>query len=63
VEEGKRDSLMKQLGEVEEWIYGDGENAQKGVYVSKLEELKEQGGPVEALYREWESIPHEVGLV
>ena len=32
--------LMAKLQEVEDWLYEDGEDETKGVYVAKLEELK-----------------------
>jgi hypothetical protein len=31
---------MAKLQEVEDWLYEDGEDETKGVYVAKLEELK-----------------------
>jgi hypothetical protein len=32
--------LIAKLQEVEDWLYEDGEDETKGVYISKLEELK-----------------------
>jgi hypothetical protein len=32
--------LIAKLLEVEDWLYEDGEDETKGVYISKLEELK-----------------------
>ncbi|KAE8772619.1 Heat shock 70 kDa protein 4L [Hordeum vulgare] len=49
-----KEALMAKLQEVEDWLYEDGEDETKGVYVAKLEELKKVGGPIEARYREWE---------
>jgi hypothetical protein len=34
------EGLMTKLQEVEDWLYEDGEDETKGVYVAKLEELK-----------------------
>lgn len=34
------EGLMAKLQEVEDWLYEDGEDETKGVYVAKLEELK-----------------------
>jgi len=34
---------MAVLQEVEDWLYEDGEDETKGVYIAKLEELKKVG--------------------
>ncbi|KAM3407735.1 hypothetical protein ACQJBY_001231 [Aegilops geniculata] len=49
-----KETLTAKLQEVEDWLYEDGEDETKGVYVAKLEELKKVGGPIEVRYREWE---------
>lgn len=36
----ERDELSAKLQEVEDWLYEDGEDETKGVYIAKLEELK-----------------------
>lgn len=36
----EREQLISKLQEVEDWLYEDGEDETKGVYVAKLEELK-----------------------
>lgn len=36
----ERDEFTATLQEVEDWLYEDGEDETKGVYVAKLEELK-----------------------
>jgi hypothetical protein len=33
---------------MEDWLYDEGEDCAKSVYVAKLEELKKVGGPIEA---------------
>ncbi|XP_077219593.1 heat shock 70 kDa protein 15-like [Tasmannia lanceolata] len=48
----EREELIAKLQEVEDWLYEDGEDETKGVYVAKLEELKKQGDPIEERYRE-----------
>ncbi|KAJ6833463.1 heat shock 70 kDa protein 15-like isoform X2 [Iris pallida] len=53
VTESERDELTVKLQEVEDWLYEDGEDETKGVYVAKLEELKKQGDPIELRYKEW----------
>ncbi|KAK6153671.1 hypothetical protein DH2020_013310 [Rehmannia glutinosa] len=52
VTESERDQFIARLQEVEDWLYEDGEDETKGVYVAKLEELKKQGDPIEARYKE-----------
>nr|XP_010915054.1 heat shock 70 kDa protein 14 [Elaeis guineensis] len=49
----EKDELIAKLQEVEDWLYEDGEDETKGVYVAKLEELKKQGAPIEERYKEW----------
>ncbi|KAF8407027.1 hypothetical protein HHK36_006151 [Tetracentron sinense] len=52
VTDPERDELITKLQEVEYWLYEDGEDETKGVYISKLEELKKQGDPIEERHRE-----------
>ena len=35
-----KEGLISKLQEVEDWLYEDGEDETKGVYIAKLEELK-----------------------
>ncbi|KAG0486407.1 hypothetical protein HPP92_008502 [Vanilla planifolia] len=49
----ERDDLIAKLQEVEDWLYEDGEDETKGVYVAKLDELKKQGDPIEVRHKEW----------
>ncbi|KAL8139432.1 hypothetical protein V2J09_005453 [Rumex salicifolius] len=48
----EKEGFMVTLQEVEDWLYEDGEDETKGVYVAKLEELKKQGDPIEERYKE-----------
>ncbi|KAL2554971.1 Heat shock 70 kDa protein 15 [Forsythia ovata] len=52
VMDSEREQFIAKLQEVEDWLYEDGEDETKGVYVAKLEELKKQGDPVEERYKE-----------
>eukprot|EP00252_Welwitschia_mirabilis_P000602 TRINITY_DN1057_c0_g1_i1.p1 TRINITY_DN1057_c0_g1~~TRINITY_DN1057_c0_g1_i1.p1 ORF type:complete len:856 (+),score=209.88 TRINITY_DN1057_c0_g1_i1:441-3008(+) len=52
VTETEKETLTTQLQIVEDWLYDEGEDETKGVYVSKLEELKKLGDPIESRYRE-----------
>ena len=36
----EREGFTTKLQEVEDWLYEDGEDETKGVYIAKLEELK-----------------------
>ena len=45
-----RTVFMKALNDMEEWLYGEGEDATKSVYVEKLNELKKLGDPVAMRY-------------
>ncbi|KAI0502430.1 hypothetical protein KFK09_017379 [Dendrobium nobile] len=49
----EREELAAKLQEVEDWLYEDGEDETKGVYIAKLEELKKQGDPIELRHKEW----------
>lgn len=40
VTEPEREAFIARLQEVEDWLYEDGEDETKGVYIAKLEELK-----------------------
>ncbi|GAV72682.1 HSP70 domain-containing protein [Cephalotus follicularis] len=49
----EREEFMAKLQEVEDWLYEDGEDETKGVYIAKLDELKKQGDPMEERYKEY----------
>ncbi|KAK7255340.1 hypothetical protein RIF29_28747 [Crotalaria pallida] len=49
----EKEGFVAKLQEVEDWLYEEGEDETKGVYVAKLEELKKQGDPVEERYKEY----------
>ncbi|XP_021731972.1 heat shock 70 kDa protein 14-like [Chenopodium quinoa] len=48
----EKDEFIARLQEVEDWLYEDGEDEIKSVYVAKLEELKKQGDPIEERYKD-----------
>ncbi|VVA32734.1 PREDICTED: heat shock [Prunus dulcis] len=52
VTEPEREAFIARLQEVEDWLYEDGEDETKGVYIAKLEEMKKQGDPIEERYKE-----------
>lgn len=53
VTNSERELFTSKLQETEDWLYEDGEDETKGVYVAKLEELKKQGDPIEERYKEF----------
>ncbi|CAL5439826.1 unnamed protein product [Camellia sinensis] len=53
VTDSEREEIIGRLQEVEDWLYEDGEDETKGVYIAKLEELKKQGDPIEERYKEY----------
>ncbi|XP_027340175.1 heat shock 70 kDa protein 15-like isoform X2 [Abrus precatorius] len=53
VTDSEREAFTAKLQEVEDWLYEDGEDETKGVYIAKLEELKKQGDPIEERYKEY----------
>ncbi|XP_062839714.1 heat shock 70 kDa protein 4L isoform X1 [Anolis carolinensis] len=54
-DESRKISLM--LEDTENWLYEDGEDQPKHVYVEKLQEMKKLGGPVQDRYMEHEERP------
>jgi len=47
--------FSKQLTEAADWLYGEGEEATKSVYVGKLNSLKALGDPIENRKQEYDS--------
>ncbi|XP_074331507.1 heat shock 70 kDa protein 14-like [Apium graveolens] len=52
VTDPEREEFTAILQQVEDWLYEDGEDETKGVYIAKLEELKKRGDPIEFRYKE-----------
>lgn len=57
VEPKSIEMIEKKLVEMEDWLYGEGEDTTKSVYLAKLEELKKFGVPMIEKYRESEERP------
>uniref|UniRef100_A0AAQ5YI09 Heat shock protein 4a n=1 Tax=Amphiprion ocellaris TaxID=80972 RepID=A0AAQ5YI09_AMPOC len=57
VNETDRDSFSLKLEDTENWLYEDGEDQQKQVYIDKLAELKKFGQPIHERYMETEERP------
>eukprot|EP01104_Vermistella_antarctica_P012442 TRINITY_DN35_c0_g2_i1.p1 TRINITY_DN35_c0_g2~~TRINITY_DN35_c0_g2_i1.p1 ORF type:complete len:873 (-),score=354.80 TRINITY_DN35_c0_g2_i1:275-2893(-) len=60
VDEATRDSFRAQLNKMEDWLYEEGEEETKSVYVTKLEELVKIGGPIETRYKEEQDRPDAI---
>ncbi|XP_051534270.1 heat shock 70 kDa protein 4-like [Myxocyprinus asiaticus] len=57
VNEADRDSFSLKLEDTENWLYEEGEDQQKQVYIDKLAELKKLGEPIQSRYIEAEERP------
>ncbi|CAH0560766.1 unnamed protein product [Brassicogethes aeneus] len=55
--EGDRDNLVRQLDEMENWLYEDGEDCSRQLYMDKLTELKQKGEPIQTRKIECELRP------
>ncbi|GLC40661.1 hypothetical protein PLESTB_000035600 [Pleodorina starrii] len=52
IKEADKEVLQGQLTAMEDWLYDEGEDTTKSVYIAKLEELRAKGAPVERRYTE-----------
>jgi hypothetical protein len=52
-----REALSAQLSSMEDWLYDEGEDETKSVYIAKLAELKAKGDPIAARAAEDETRP------
>lgn len=57
VSESDRDALSLKLEDTENWLYEEGEDQSKQVYIDKLAELKKLGMPIQERYAESEERP------
>lgn len=57
VSESDRDALSLRLEDTENWLYEDGEDQSKQVYIDKLADLKKLGQPIQERYTEAEQRP------
>lgn len=55
--EEEKSKLFKKVSETEEWLYGEGEESTKSVYISRLQDLKVIGGPITERAREYDLLP------
>ncbi|XP_030067605.1 heat shock 70 kDa protein 4 [Microcaecilia unicolor] len=57
VSEDDRNSFTLKLEDTENWLYEDGEDQPKQVYIDKLSDLKSLGQPIQIRYQEFEERP------
>uniref|UniRef100_A0A8C3LD87 Heat shock 70 kDa protein 4 n=1 Tax=Chrysolophus pictus TaxID=9089 RepID=A0A8C3LD87_CHRPC len=57
VSEDDRNSFTLKLEDTENWLYEDGEDQPKQIYIDKLTELKALGQPIQARFQESEERP------
>lgn len=48
--EGEKSQLRSILDDAENWLYEDGEDTSKAIYISKIEELRSHAGPIAQRY-------------
>ncbi|KAF3009367.1 hypothetical protein G7054_g8659 [Neopestalotiopsis clavispora] len=48
--EEEKDKIRSKLSETEDWLYEDGEDATKAVYIAKMDEIKAMAGPINQRY-------------
>eukprot|EP00960_Hanusia_phi_P074997 768356-Hanusia_phi.AAC.5 len=54
--EDKKREFLKKLDDMEEWLYGDGEESNKDVYIEKLKALKQIGDPIESRAKDFDEV-------
>merc|ERR1719184_219444 len=54
ISESDKDVYLAELSKTEDWLYDEGENCQKQVYIDKLSELKKVGDRIVTRYTEAE---------
>lgn len=54
VDESSRDQICSQLGDIENWLYEDGETCEREIYKNKLAELQQKTDPIKSRHDEYE---------
>nr|XP_061792694.1 heat shock 70 kDa protein 4-like isoform X2 [Nerophis lumbriciformis] len=57
VSENERDAFLSKLSDTENWLYDEGEDQPKQIYIDRLADLKKLGQPIEERYTEAEERP------
>ena len=55
--------LLSFLEAMSEWLYGEGQESNRGTYVNKINEVREKVGPIEKRYNTFEEIREESGVL
>lgn len=61
--DAEREELAEKLQETEDWLYEDGEDETKSVYVAKLADLKKLGDPIEERFKEEEARGPSIQMI
>lgn len=57
IREEDREKFSKQLADTEDWLYEEGDDQKKQVYIDKLAQLKTVGTPIQDRYQEFQNRP------
>ena len=61
VTEKEKEGFLRELTATEDWLYDEGEDQSKKVYVKRLDELKKTGNKVVTREVEWRERPRAFG--
>jgi len=59
----EKEALSARFTETEDWLYGEGADATKSVYIKKLDELKSLGDPISKRYNEHDNRYEALGAI
>lgn len=54
IDDSTRDSICNQLGDIENWLYEDGETCEREIYKNKLADLHQKTDPIKLRHDEYE---------
>merc|ERR1719436_364273 len=60
IKDGPRQQFLKELNDMEDWLYEDSYEADKAVFSERLKKLKTIGEPVERRYKEAKNRPQVI---
>jgi len=61
--EPEKEAFLNKLDDVQQWLYDEGEHANKTAYAEKMQELKKIGDPMLSRYWESEQRPHRLATL
>ena len=53
--------IIEFLEAMNEWLYGDGQDSNRGTFVNKINEIKEKVNPIKKQFDKFEDIRNELG--